>query len=268
MPTKYVTVDGTAVHYVHTGRTTLPGVVPGVDAGAVVLFVHGAGWNAQLWRGQLEALAANHSPLAFDFPGHGRSGGTESLGSVEACAACLAHFVHALGLRPCVVVGHDLGAAAALAFAAAEPARVRGLVLAGAGTRMPVPTEVLDTWKQVTQGRRPQPFTPDLFAPGTDMAVMRSVWTEQVRTDPRVRYGDLRALDAFDGGPLLAQIRVPTLVVAGGADALTPVDGARALQGRIAGATLAVIDAAGHMVANEQPAAFTDALLRFLEGMS
>ena len=268
MPAKYVTIDGTAVHYLHTGGTTLPGVVPRVDAGEVVLFVHGAGWNAQIWRGQLDALAAKHSPLGFDFPGHGRSGGTESSGSIEAFATCLTRFVHALELRPCVVVGHDLGAAAALTFAVAEPACVRGLVLVGAGVRMPVPAEVLDTWKQVTQGRRPQPFTPDIFAPGTDMAIMRSVWTEQVKTDPRVRYGDLRALDGFDAGPLLAQIRVPALVVAGSADALTPVDGARALQERIAGATLAVIDAAGHMVANEQPGAFTDALLRFLEGMS
>lgn len=268
MPTKYVNVDGTAVNYLHTGRSTLPDVVPPFGAGEVVLFVHGAGWNAQLWRAQLEALAAEHSPLAFDFPAHGRSGGTESMDDVAAFAACLGSVVRVLRLRPCVIVGHDLGAAAALLFAVTEPVRVRGLVLVGAGVRMPVSADTLDTWRQVAQGRRPQPFTPDIFAAGTDMAIMRSVWGEQVRTDPRVRYGDLRALDAFDAESLAAQARLPTLVVAGGADAVTPPAVARALQERIPGATLTVIEGAGHMMANERPREFTDSLLRFLDRMT
>lgn len=129
---------------------------------------------------------------------------------------------------------------------------------------MAVAAETMDTWKRVTQGRQPQPFAPDIFAPGTDMAIMRSVWSEQVKTDPRVRYGDLRALDAFDAAALVGTIRVPTLVAVGNADAMLPVEGARDLQERIAGARLEVIDGAGHMVANEQPVAFAETLLRFL----
>lgn len=57
---------------------------------------------------------------------------------------------------------------------------------------------------------------------------------------------------------------VPTLVVAGEHDTVVPLESARALQERTPAAALAVIDGAGHMVANEQPAAFTQALLTFL----
>ncbi|MBI3304226.1 MAG: hypothetical protein HYZ72_19345, partial [Deltaproteobacteria bacterium] len=43
MPTKYVEVDGYTVNYFHTGRTTLPSVVPGVSKGKLLLYLHGAG---------------------------------------------------------------------------------------------------------------------------------------------------------------------------------------------------------------------------------
>lgn len=266
MPTKYVTIQGAAIHYWHTGRTTLPDVAPPLGHGEVVVFVHGAGWNGALWQPLLERLAA-HSPLAFDFPGHGRSGGTEALESIEAYRDCLAGFVDAVGAQSVVLVGHDLGGAAALAYAISHRSRVRGLVLTGTAARFEFPAAMLDTWRDVMRGRRPQPFTNDGFGSQVDMGVLRTVLTEQVKTDPRVRFHDLAVCNSFEVTPWLPELRVPTLIVSGREDPYVPVATAQALHEGLAGSKLVLVDGAGHFVPWEQASLFGDELLAFLSGL-
>ncbi|MBI3785033.1 MAG: alpha/beta hydrolase [Deltaproteobacteria bacterium] len=267
MPTKYVTVDGCPIHYWHTGPSTPPNIAPDVSRGAVVAFVHGAGWNAALWQSQLAGLQTDHSPLAFDFPGHGRSGGTEALESIEAYRDCLAGFCAALKLPPVVLVGHDLGGAAALAYAITKPAQVRALVLTGTAARFEFPSTLLDTWREVMRGRRPQPFNNDGFGSQADMAVLRFVLTEQVKTDPRVRFHDLGVCNSFEVTPWLAELHVPTLIVAGREDPYVTVEQAQSLHRGIADSQLAIIDGAGHFVPWEQPAGFQSALTQFLTNL-
>jgi 3-oxoadipate enol-lactonase len=266
--TKYVTVDGTAIHYFHTGQSTLPGVVPDLSRGEMLLFIHAAGSNGHTWHLQLEAFGDRHSVLAFDFPGHGRSAGTESLKSIHAYRDCLRAFITALQLRPCVLVGRSMGGAVAVALALAHPEHVRALVLVASAVRFDLPPAMLDTWRNVMCGRTPQPFGTEAFSPQTDFAVMREAWMEQVKTDPRVRYFDLAACNDFDATAGLGSIRVPTLVVAGRDDGITPVDRSEALHRGIAGSRLVIIDGAGHAVPNEKPAEFNRALAEFVEGIA
>src|SRR5262247_2044459 len=105
MPTKYVTVAGVATHFFYTGPTTLPPDPPRYDRALPLVFLHGAGGNAGIWRRQLDALGAAHSALALDFPAHGRSGATEGLASLEALSEFTAAFAAAVKLPPAVVVG-------------------------------------------------------------------------------------------------------------------------------------------------------------------
>lgn len=264
MFSKYATIDGTAVSYFHTGASTLPGVPPALDRGELLLFLHGAGSNAHTWHHQLAHVDAAHSAVALDFPGHGRSGGTEGLPDLDAHVRCLAAFADALRLRPAVLVGRAMGGAVALAFALAHPARVRALVLVATPTAFAIPQASLDVWRDVTLGRATQPFAMNLFSPAVDMAVVRECFMEQVKTDPRVRYTDLLACNGVDFSDRLAAVRVPTLVITGRDDHFAPPQQAEALQRGIAGARLVVIDGAGHMLTSEQPAAFNAALDRFL----
>ncbi|HVO27091.1 MAG TPA: alpha/beta hydrolase [Candidatus Margulisiibacteriota bacterium] len=264
MPTKYVTVDGTAVNYFHTGPTTLPGVVPDLNMGELLLCLHGAGSNGNSWWRQLGAFADSHSPLAFDFPGHGRSGGTESLKSIEAYRDCLATFMDALRLRPAVLIGRSMGGAIAMAHALAHPERVRGLVLVATAAHFELAQTTLDTWKNVMLGRAQQPFSTEAFSPKTEFAVMREMWMEQVKTDPRVRYFDLVACNQFDIRARLGDLTVPTLIVAGRDDTMTPLQQSEVLHDGIQGSKLVVIDDAGHTVPNEKPEEFNSALRDFL----
>ncbi len=265
MFSKYVPVDGVALHYFHTGGSTLPDVPPGLDRGELLLFLHGAGSNAHTWHRQLTHWESRHSAVALDFPGHGRSGSIDGLPDIDAHVRCLSRFSEAVAGRPAVVVGRALGGAVALAYALAQPARVRALVLVATPARFAIPQETLDLWRAVTMGRATQPFSPALFSPKVDMAVMRECFMEQVKTDPRVRYTDMLACK--DLRAHLAAVRVPTLVITGRDDQFAPPDSAADVQRRIAGAQLVVVDDAGHMLTSVQPDAFNGAVDAFLEAL-
>jgi len=267
MFSKYVDIDGVAINYFHTGRSTLPDVTPSLDQGELLVFLHGAGSNGHTWHNQLTHFAARHSAVAADWPGHGRSGSTEGLPDVDAHVRFTAAFADALALRPCVLVGRALGGAVALAFALAHPARVRALVLVATPARFDVPQASLDIWRNVTMGRATQPFSTALFSPKSGGAVMRECFMEQVKTDPRVRYTDMMACADLDLTPRLGALRVPTLVVTGRDDHFAPPDKAADLQGRIAGAQLVIVEDAGHMLTSEQPEAFNRAVEAFLEAL-
>ncbi len=265
---KYAEVSGHAIHYLHTGPSTLPDVVPTLDRGALLVLLHGAGGTAGLWRPQLEHLEDRHSAVALDFPGHGRSSGVEGLGDIDAYAECLAVFARHVDLRPFVAVGRSLGGAVALMLALRHPELVRGLVLTGVAARFDVTADALEGLRAVVAGRRPQQFSTDAFSPATGTEVMRQVWTEQVKTDPRVTYQDLLACRAFEVGARLADIAVPALVVAGADDRLVPPAASEALARGIPGAEFAVLAGAGHVVPVERPEEFNRLVDDFVERVS
>jgi pimeloyl-ACP methyl ester carboxylesterase len=115
------------------------------------------------------------------------------------------------------------------------------------------------------RGRATQPFSPSLFSPKVDMAVMRECFMEQVKTDPRVRYTDMVACNGVDFTARLGRLRVPTLVITGRDDHFAPPDKADELRRGISDAALVVIEDAGHMLTSERPAAFNDALTAFVD---
>jgi pimeloyl-ACP methyl ester carboxylesterase len=264
MFSKYVDIEGTAIHYFHTGRSTLPGVAPALDRGELLLFVHDAGGNAHLWHRQLEHLERDHSAVAFDLPAHGRSGATDGLRAVAEMTVLTQSLIEALRLRPFVLVGQGLGGAIGLEIALTAPSLLRALVLVSTPARFEIAEATLDTWRDVMRGRKGQPFTKEPFSPKTDFNVMREVWMEQVQTDPRVRYTDLVACNRIDFTTRLHAVRIPTLVVVPSDDQVVSVDEMEDVQRDVANAKLVVIDDAGHSVALERPEAFNAAIEEWL----
>lgn len=253
MPTKYVDVEGYAVNYFHTGRTTLPLVVPDVSQGKLFLYVHGAGSNGHFVHKMVDILSAKHSPVSFDFPGHGRSSGTESLKSVTAYSDFTYAVWKALGVRPVVIIGHSMGGAIAIDLALRHADMLEGLVLTCTAAKFDIPDDLIKTWESVMKGRQGQPFTKVSCSPKTPQEIIQEGWMEQIKTDPRVRCFDLIACQQVDLTAQLGEIKVPTLVLAGEDDATTPVAQAEELRENIPGAQLAVIPEAGHWLPLEKP---------------
>lgn len=263
MYSKYVDAGGVAVSYLHSGPSTLPDVTPAFDRGELLLFVHGAGGNAGSWRKVAALLAEQHSVAALDLPGHGRSGGVDGLASVDEYADLVASVVERLALRPLVIVGKGMGASIALRYGM-KRRDVRGLVLIGAAGRVEILEASLDAWRAVTQGRAPQPFSDEEFAPGTPFDVKREAWAEQVKTDPRVRYGDLLAWRAADLCERLHEVRQPVLVVSGADDRVVPAQLSQELCPLLPNARMEVIDNAGHAVELEQSDALASRIRAFV----
>ncbi len=106
-----------------------------------VVFLHDVGGRLEHWSAQLASLGPMRHGVAIDLPGHGESdqGGSDGYG-VSALADSVVAVADALRLRRFVLVGHGLGAAMAVDYAARHGDRVAGLMLidpAGDQTRIP-----------------------------------------------------------------------------------------------------------------------------------
>lgn len=266
MPNKYFQIDGVATYVHHQGATTLPGVAPDLSRGELLLCLHGAGGNGAQFAPLAACLAAQHSPIAFDQPGHGRSGGLDSLGSIERMADFATSFADGLGLRPRVLLGHSMGGLVALQMALGSPASVRALVLVGSGAKIELPEQTLTQSRLVTEGKARRQFVKEIFSPKASPEVMRQSFMEDLKTDPRAAHGDLLAVQAFDVRSRLAQLKLPVLVVRGDAELLEAQSAELAEE--IPGSRSVVIADAGHMLTMEQPEALGAAVEEFLKELS
>ncbi len=118
----------------------------------------------------------------------------------------------------------------------------------------------------VMMGRAPQQFLTDGYSQKTikeKFDIVREGWMEQIKTDPRVRYTDIRACAQVDLRETVAKIDKPAIVFAGAEDSVTTVADAEILNNRIKGSRLEVIADAGHMLPREQPEAVNTAIGRF-----
>ncbi len=260
-------IDGVATYLHHTGATTLPETPPDTRQGEVVLCLHGTGGHGGDFAGVLDALAPRHSPIAFDQPGHGRSGGLDSLGAVDRMGDFARSLAEKLALRPHVLLGHSLGAAVALDYALTYPTAVRGLVICSGGAGFRLDDGLLENARLVTEGKRRRDFDPGAFAPGTAPEVMRRAFTAGLKTDPRATYGDLLACTAWQRDDELSGIAVPTLVVHGDAESDDVVSQANRLLERLPNARRAVVADAGRMILYEQPGALAAEIEAFLGGL-
>jgi len=268
MPSKYFDIAGFAVSVLHAPPSTLPGVVPALSQGKRLLFLHGAGSTGAVWHRQLGHFAARHSPLAFDWPGHGRSSGTEALSSISVYSEFTLALLDRLGVERTVLVGTSMGGLVALDVALRAPRRVEALVASSTAAKVTLPAEMVDTWRSVMNGRAAQPFTRFGYGEDVSQEAVREGWELQVRTDPRVRYFDLLLAQKIDLRSRLGEIRMPTLVVHGAQDPIVaPADGLTLARG-IAGAHHVEIPRAGHFPYREAPQAFNAAIDAFLEELA
>ncbi len=226
-----------------------------------VVFVHGAGGDHIVWALQTRWFAHHgRAVLAVDLPGHGRSDGPP-LGSVQEIADWLVAVLDAAGADEAALVGHSMGALAALDCAARHPARVRGLALLGVAPQMPVHPDLLaaaaageqvahDLITDWSLGRRAH------LGGSTAIGMWMAGGSDALLATnrPGVLATDLEASNAYDGAlDAAAQVRCPTLVLLGSDDRMTPRREGEKLAAAIGGARLEVLAGAGHSLMAERP---------------
>ncbi len=236
--------------------------VAGEGAGLELILVHGSGADCSHWPADLGSLGGCRVHF-LDLPGHGASPGPGA-DRVEPYAEALAAYVEAHGLQRVVVAGHSMGGAVALTLALTAPRWLIALILVGSGSRLRVMPALLDRLETDHPGAV-ELILQALFGPAAPPAMVEAERQRYLATHWRLIRDDLLACDRFDVGARLGEIRLPTLVVTGGADVLTPPKYARFLVENMPGARLAIIEGGGHMVALECPAPFREAVAGFME---
>ena len=263
---RHVTVDGTTLRYIDSGR------------GTPVVFLHGLGASKYAWRKNLEPIArAGYRVIAFDNRGFGFSDKPATGYDNASYARLTVALLDSLHLPDAVLVGHSMGGAVAAEVAIAHPERVRGLVLigsAGLGAREP---------RLFRVGRWPL-LGPLLFAfrgRGLTERLLQATYADPRKVSDvdvdqyyapvaEPAYGRaLRAVllefrfDALAGR--LDHIRAPTLVLWGEADRLVPITLGRTLAAGIPRAAFLSVPGAGHSVQEEAPDEVNRLLIRFLK---
>jgi len=259
------TLGGAAIEYLVEGD------------GPAVVFLHAFPLGKFMWDEQARALRESHRTLRFDARGFGGTAPGDEPLTMDRIADDAAALLGLRGMETAVVVGCSMGGYAAFAFARRHPERLRALVLQD--TRATADTEEARAGRAELAARvRAQgagaaadAFLPKLVGETTHQErkeLVAGLRERILATSPEGIAQALLGLGAReDSQATLAHIRVPTLVVVGEEDVLTPPADAEALAAGIAGGRLAVIPKAGHLANLENPAAYNEALLGFLDSL-
>jgi pimeloyl-ACP methyl ester carboxylesterase len=246
--------DGVNIHYEVFG------------SGPVVLLTHGYSSTSAMWKGQIGALSKHHTLVLWDMRGHGQSDypGDQSAYSEDLTVGDMAALLDQVGAEGAVVGGLSLGGYMSLAFYRAYPERVRALLIIDTGPGFKK-DDAREAWNKRAHD------TGDRFE-RAGLAVLKNASRERSTVSHRDATGLAKAargmLTQRDARviELLPHIKVPSLVVVGADDApfLAASD---YMATKIPGAQKVVIPAAGHAVNIDQPQAFIEAVIPFLDGL-
>jgi len=267
-----VFVPAAARAQVRTGTTPTGLYYEVSGSGDPVVLIHAFSVDRRMWAPQVVALERRFRVIRYDQRGHGNSTApTDPYAPHEDLASVL----DALGIQRATLVGLSAGSTLAIDFAIAHPDRVTRLVLASPGLNGYVPSPPLTWTAPVFQAAaagdaegaaKLWAATPIMTVYGGAAAAdaVKSLVMENVR---------LWSYRANPARPLtpsamtrLAEITSPTLVILGERDLPHIKDVARLLLAGVAGARMATVAGAGHIVNLDAPDAFNDALGGFLAG--
>lgn len=249
--------------------------------GTPLVLLHAFPLDRTMWQPQLADLAAVARVIAPDLPGFGESPAANPSGfaegtafSIEGVAETVAEFLSALDVKKAVVCGLSMGGYVTLALARKHPDRLAGLILADTRAGVDDRTTKANRTKSIATVN--EKGTAALFAGmlpkvlsehthNTRPEVVERLKAIAARQPAASVAAALAALrdrpDANDG---LKSIAVPTLVIVGEFDAVTPALSAANLSAQIRGSTLVHIPGAGHLSNAENPDAFNTAVREFL----
>jgi pimeloyl-ACP methyl ester carboxylesterase len=227
-----------------------------------LVLVHGAGGNLYHWPPGLRRLPG-HDVYALDLPGHGKSEGP-GRDSIDGYVQVVYDWARALDLPPFVIAGHSMGGAIAQTFALKHPEMLKGMILVATGARLRVHPKILDGIRTDMNA---------VVEMLMDWAYGQKATPEQKRqflkqfnsVDQDVMYGDWAACDVFDVRDQLPNIDIPTLVISGSMDVMTPEKYGRYMAENLPNADFALIEGGGHMLMIEQPQMVINAIRGFLD---
>ncbi len=248
--------------------------------GPLVVLLHGFPLDRTMWEHQVEALGTLYRVITPDLRGLGESPTPAEISTIDEMADDVIELLDALGLdEPVVLGGLSMGGYVALSIAARHPQRLRALMLLDTKSQADTPEAAQQRETLASQLERvgnsapvAEAMLPKLLSPSTPSRIPNLA----KHLDRQIRHASPAGLAAAlrgmairpDRTPDLGGITLPTLVLAGVDDAVTPPDGMRKLAESLPNARFVEIPDAGHLTPLENPKATNAALLAFLKTLS
>lgn len=229
-----------------------------------LILIHGAGLNHAQWQAQLEGLSARANLIALDLPGHSLSAHHDGEQSITAYSQNIVELMEALSLKQAVLVGHSMGGAVCLEFAANHPERTQALVLLNTGAKLKVQPALLEQIRDdypayvdmmvqntLTEGAAPEVVEPfaDLLHQGDAASVI----------------GDFEACNNFDRLEALTHIQCPALVISAELDLMTPPKYGQYLADQLHNSQFVVVKGAAHLSPMEHPDEVNQVIAEFIQ---
>jgi len=226
-----------------------------------VVMIHGAGFDHSAWALHSRWFAHHgYSVLAPDLPGHGRSGG-KPLPTISDMADWTAALLDAAGAAKAKLIGHSMGSLIALETAARHPDKVSGLNLIGTAATMTVgpallqaaeandtaAIDMLSIWGLGFKAELGGSLAAGIWMHGKAQRVLQ-------RCRPGVLFSDLNACNTYQNAlAAAAKVTVPTTIILGERDMMTPAKAGKALAAAVPNARTVVLPGAGHLMMPERP---------------
>jgi pimeloyl-ACP methyl ester carboxylesterase len=242
------------------------------------VLIHGYPFNRSLWNEQVTALSGSYRVIAPDLRGFGESDSSNETATMNRIALDVAALLDHLGVPRATFGALSMGGNVTLAFYKQFASRVRALILAD--TRATPDTAeakqnraqqaekaLAEGMASIADAMLPKLLTPETVSKRPE--VVKRVRDMMLKTKPEGAAAALRGMaEREDQTSLLSKITVPTLIVVGAEDAITPVADSEKMNERVAGSRLVVLENAGHVSNLERTEKFNEALLDFLSDSS
>ncbi|MEO6189089.1 MAG: alpha/beta hydrolase [Saprospiraceae bacterium] len=259
----FIELNNFIISYNDTGEGSMP-----------IIFLHGYPFDKTMWHAQLDYLKSSHRVIACDIRGFGTSTDEESLLSIDLFAEDLRCFMDKLNIKKAVLCGLSMGGYITLNAVKRFPERFEALILCDTQCIADSNEVKEKRYKTIEQIKLDgvatfnEAFIKSVFH--TDSLTNRKELVETLRSvvcanTPTIMMAGLTALaERTESCSSLESIRIPTLIICGSEDVLTPVAQSEFMHKHIKGSILKIIENAGHVSNLEHPDEFNMYLLAFL----
>jgi len=235
-------------------------------SGLPLILIHGLGGSTAMWQKVVDPLSKRYRVIAYDLRGLGQSGTPDPQYSMAVLVGDLRDLTKSLALESFALVGHSLGGAIALAYAAEHPKLVRALVGVAAPSSTPLEQRAQLEARADSARRDGMGVIADLHvrnglpedfvqAHPVDVATYRSIIAA---SDPEGYAAHCGVIAELDLTGELGGIRTPTLLLQGELDGVVPAAAVRATAAAIAGCEYVELEGCGHVVPFERPSELTE----------
>ncbi|MDQ6597242.1 alpha/beta hydrolase [Bacillus salipaludis] len=257
----FVQVEDLTIHYEIEGN------------GKPLIILHGMGNNSQSWKKQLKGLSEQYTVIAWDAPGYGLSSDPKvEFKEFKEFADVLKGFIEKLGLKSVILLGHSMGSAIALDFCYRFPDLVDALIISDATRGSAALTKEENESKLKNRLKNIETLTPEEIAKLRVKSLLSPEPSPEVLKEVERIYSQIRpmgfrsvaySLYHLNNMDILSCIHVPTLVICGELDKVTPVKESQVFHEKLQDSKFVIIPGTGHLCYQEAPETFNTIVLDF-----